>query len=41
VCFPPCRGDRVYLWSPLGLRFLGRRYMWGGAGRGGPGRPHY
>jgi hypothetical protein len=26
---------------PLGLRFSGRRYTHGGAGRGGPGRPHH
>jgi hypothetical protein len=26
---------------PLGLRFSGRQYTRGGAGRGGPGRPHH
>jgi hypothetical protein len=26
---------------PLGLRFLGRQYTRGGAGRGGLGRPHH
>jgi hypothetical protein len=39
--FAPQRWRSLSLIPPLGLRFSGRRYTRGGAGRGGPGWPHH
>jgi hypothetical protein len=39
--FRPAEAVESFCDPPPSLRFSGRRYMWRGAGRGGPGWPHH